>query len=133
MDELFEIQPAFRAHNIMVQRMEEVEHEGSRYAEEKSNIEERVESVWGIPARRPLSYKIVRSDLPSWQAQYNNITMEKDIIRVQKFCRYHIIKILTVTSHLALQLSVPATLSGPLNFNASTRFIHAFQGKGPLG
>jgi hypothetical protein len=45
MDELFEIKLAFRAHGIMVQRMEEVDHHGSRYAGEKSEVEERVGSV----------------------------------------------------------------------------------------
>jgi hypothetical protein len=45
MDELFEIKPAFRAHKIMVQRLDDVEHENLNYQGEKSRAEERVESV----------------------------------------------------------------------------------------
>jgi hypothetical protein len=45
MDELFEIKPTFKAHKIMLQRLDEVEHEGLTYGAEKPNPDERVERV----------------------------------------------------------------------------------------
>lgn len=45
MDELFEIRPTFKAHKIMLQRLEEVDHEDLNYGSEKPKADERVESV----------------------------------------------------------------------------------------
>lgn len=45
MDELFEIKPAFKAHKVMLQRLDEVEHEDYSYGGEKAKVDERVESV----------------------------------------------------------------------------------------
>ncbi|KAH4602275.1 hypothetical protein HBH82_163200 [Parastagonospora nodorum] len=45
MDELFEIRPTHKAHKIMLQRLEEVEHEDLSYGSEKPKADERVESV----------------------------------------------------------------------------------------
>lgn len=45
MDELFEIKPTFKAHKIMVQRLDEVEHDSMGYGAEKPKADERVESV----------------------------------------------------------------------------------------
>lgn len=45
MDELFEIKPTFKAHKIMVQRLDEVEHDGINYGAEKPKNDERLESV----------------------------------------------------------------------------------------
>jgi hypothetical protein len=45
MDELFEIKPTFKAHPIMLQRLEEVDHDALAFNTEKTKIDERVESV----------------------------------------------------------------------------------------
>lgn len=45
MDELFEIKPAFKAHKIMVQRLEEVDHHVETIPEGKVSDEVRSESV----------------------------------------------------------------------------------------
>jgi hypothetical protein len=45
MDELFEIQPKFKAHKIMVQRLKEVDHDEFSYGSEKPKADERMESV----------------------------------------------------------------------------------------
>ncbi|KAH7079899.1 general substrate transporter [Paraphoma chrysanthemicola] len=45
MDELFDIKPAYKAHPIMVQRLEEVDHDDIAFNSEKVKNNERVESV----------------------------------------------------------------------------------------
>jgi hypothetical protein len=45
MDELFEIKPRFKAHKIMLQRLEEVDHEDVNYGPEKPKADERMENV----------------------------------------------------------------------------------------
>jgi hypothetical protein len=45
MDELFEIKPTFKAHSIMVQRLEEIDHEDLSYDTEKPKGDEHVENV----------------------------------------------------------------------------------------
>jgi hypothetical protein len=45
MDELFDIKPTFRAHKIMLQRLDEVDHEALSYDAEKPKGDERLESV----------------------------------------------------------------------------------------
>jgi hypothetical protein len=44
MDELFEIQPRHKAHKIMVQRLNEMDHEDINYSE-KTKADDRMESV----------------------------------------------------------------------------------------
>ncbi|KAL5120388.1 hypothetical protein ACEQ8H_001678 [Pleosporales sp. CAS-2024a] len=45
MDELFEIKPTSKAHKILLQRLNEIDHEGLGYEEEKPKADERLESV----------------------------------------------------------------------------------------
>jgi hypothetical protein len=45
MDELFEIKPTHKAHKVMLQRLDEVEHDGMNYGTEKPKTDERMESV----------------------------------------------------------------------------------------
>jgi sugar porter (SP) family MFS transporter len=45
MDELFEIKPTFKAHPIMLRRLEEVDHDALAFNTEKTKSDERVESV----------------------------------------------------------------------------------------
>jgi hypothetical protein len=141
MDELFEIKLAFRAHGIMVQRMEEVDHHGSRYAGEKSEVEERVESVWGISHTRwSTNYQEVRSSTKTQERIFQDgddntirLLWEKHIICVQESSHDYMITTLASTSrptkpqiqHKQLH---PARSSSPLSMWRS----HAFQGKGPF-
>ncbi|KAF2033000.1 general substrate transporter [Setomelanomma holmii] len=45
MDELFEIKPRYKAHSILVRRLEEVDHDNLAFNSEKTKTDERVESV----------------------------------------------------------------------------------------
>jgi hypothetical protein len=45
MDELFEIKPTYKAHNIMRQRLEEVDHDSMGYGTEKPKADDHMESV----------------------------------------------------------------------------------------
>jgi hypothetical protein len=45
MDELFEIKPAFKANKIMMQRLDEVDHDEMSYGNEKPKVDEHLEKV----------------------------------------------------------------------------------------
>jgi hypothetical protein len=45
MDELFEIKPTYKAHKIIRQRLEEVDHDSMSYGNEKPKADDHMESV----------------------------------------------------------------------------------------